>query len=153
MKQWIFAILVGSLATAGQAQDVVHSDTVEPIPGPEEVFTGRAEILPLTSPTAPGQAGVAVVTFQPGARSNWHTHPAGQTLYVTKGCGWVQEEGQPVQRICAGDAVYAKPGIRHWHGATDKEVMSHLAITETLNGKNVEWMEPVSDDQYSGPEQ
>lgn len=105
----------------------------------------------LTSPTAPGQAGTALVTFTPRARTYWHTHPAGQTLYVTDGCGWTQAEGEPVQRICAGDAVYVKPGVRHWHGATTTTSMTHLAITETYGGSNVEWMEPVTDARYTGP--
>jgi quercetin dioxygenase-like cupin family protein len=100
---------------------------------------------------APGQAGAALVSFQPGARTNWHTHPAGQILYVTEGCGWVQEQGSPVIRVCKGDAVHARPGAKHWHGATNRQGMSHLAVTETIDGKPVDWLEPVTASQYRGP--
>lgn len=159
--------LVATLATAGLAvtaapavaqdtsaaadQVVVDQAQVKVNPGPADFFTGKAWVRSLTSPTQPGQAGTALVTFEPGARSNWHTHPAGQTLYVTSGCGWTEAEGQAPQRICAGDMVYVKPGVRHWHGATASETMTHVAITESLDGKNVVWLEPVSDADYTGP--
>lgn len=155
MKPHIVALcLAGTmvgLAPAAHADEVVNPADVEVLTGPAATFTGKAYVRILTHATEPGQAGTALVTFEPGARSHWHTHPAGQTLYVTQGCGWTQEEGGPVRRICAGDTVYVKPGMRHWHGATAGETMTHLAITEVLNGKNVEWMEPVTDAQYQGP--
>ncbi|MCJ2185755.1 (R)-mandelonitrile lyase [Novosphingobium beihaiensis] len=158
MKKQIMALCLSltgglaGLAPSAYAGDPVNPADAKVIVGPAAVFTGKTYVRLLTRPTAPGQAGTALVTFEPGARSNWHTHPAGQTLYVTQGCGWTQEEGGPVQRICAGDMVYVKPGVRHWHGATASETMTHLAITEVLNGKNVEWMEPVSDAQFHGPD-
>jgi quercetin dioxygenase-like cupin family protein len=119
--------------------------------GPAANFTGNVTVRILTQPTPPGQAGTALVSFAPGARSNWHTHPAGQTLFVTDGCGWTQEEGGPVTRICKGDTVYVRPGVRHWHGATSTTSMSHLAISEAHDGKNVTWLEPVSNAAYHGP--
>jgi quercetin dioxygenase-like cupin family protein len=90
----------------------------------------------------------ASVTFEPGARSNWHTHPLGQTLIVTAGCGWTQCAGEPIVEIRAGDVIWCPPGHKHWHGATATTAMTHIAIQEALDGKNVEWMEAVSDAQY-----
>lgn len=144
------AVLSGS-SGAASAQTIVRSASVEAKSGPTASFTGRVTVRMLTNPTPPGQAGTALVTFSPGARSNWHTHPAGQTLYVTEGCGWTQEEGRAVARICQGDTIYVKPGVRHWHGATATTSMSHLAISETRDGKNVDWLEPVTDPQFRGP--
>ena len=97
---------------------------------------------------APARAGGAVVTFEPGARTAWHKHPLGQTLIVTSGCGWVQSEGSPKVEIRPGDVVWCPPGERHWHGATPTTAMTHIAIVEQLDGKSVEWMEKVSDEQY-----
>lgn len=152
IRRWmVAAALAAGLPSAGQTQTVVRSGSVEAKTGPASYFTGRVTVQMLTSPTSPGQAGTAMVSFSPGARSNWHTHPAGQTLYIATGCGWTQEDGGPVVRICRGDTVYVKPGVRHWHGATSTSAMSHLAISETLDGKNVNWLEPVSDAQFRGP--
>ena len=117
-------------------------------PGPAAYFTGTARIDPLTSPPEPARAATAYVTFEPGARSNWHTHPLGQTLIVTAGCGWTQCEGEPVAVIRAGDVIWCPPGHKHWHGATSTTAMTHLAVTEALDGKNVDWLEPVTDEQY-----
>lgn len=130
-------------------QPVTNANDVEASQGPSDYFTGTSWVRMLSRATEPGQAGTALVTFEPSARSNWHTHPAGQTLYVTSGCGLTQVEGGPVQRICAGDVVYSRPGIKHWHGANATESMSHLAITESLGGSAVTWLEPVTDAQYS----
>ncbi|PNU02288.1 hypothetical protein A8V01_10320 [Novosphingobium guangzhouense] len=130
---------------------VVESGKVEAQPAPAAFFTGKVSLKRLTSAVAPGQAGTALVMFEKGARSHWHVHPAGQTLYVTEGCGWTQEEGGRVHRICAGDVVYVAPGVRHWHGASSDSAMTHLAISEVLNGGNVDWAEAVDDDQYRGP--
>lgn len=146
----------GSGAALGQAAPapppgVVRSKTVSPKPGPAKYFTGKVTVAELVKPLAPGRAGTGLVTFQSGARSNWHTHPAGQTLYVTEGCGWTERAGGPVQRICKGDTVYVPAGQRHWHGATDRTTMTHLSITETVGGRNVDWAEPVSDVQFHGP--
>lgn len=116
--------------------------------GPAEWFTGSVRIDPLFQPVAPARAAAATVTFEPGARTAWHTHPLGQTLVVTAGKGWVQREGGPVEEILPGDVVWFPPGIRHWHGATATTGMTHVAIQEALDGKVVEWMEQVSDAQY-----
>ena len=120
-------------------------------PGPAQYFTGKVTVVELVKPEAPGRAGTGLVAFSAGARSNWHTHPAGQTLYVTDGCGWTQREGGAVARICKGDTVYVPAGVRHWHGATATTPMTHLSITETVGGRNVDWMEPVSTAQFHGP--
>jgi quercetin dioxygenase-like cupin family protein len=116
--------------------------------GPAEWFTGTVRIDPLFSSPEPARAAGNLVTFEPGARTAWHTHPLGQTLIVTAGCGWVQREGGPVEEIRPGDVVWFEPGERHWHGATAATAMSHIAIQEALNGSPVTWMEKVSDEQY-----
>jgi len=120
--------------------------------GPEAWFTGAVRIDPLNSPPAPARAASAYVTFEPGARSAWHTHPLGQTLIVTAGCGWTQCEGEPIVEIRAGDVIWCPPGHKHWHGATPTTAMTHIAITEALDGKNVDWLEKVTDAEYlAGP--
>jgi len=116
--------------------------------GPEDWFTGAVRIDPLFQPNDARRAAAAVVTFEPGARTGWHTHPIGQTLIVTSGCGWVQREGGTVEEIYPGDIVWFEPNEKHWHGATAKTAMTHIAMQENLNGKVVEWMEKVSDEQY-----
>jgi quercetin dioxygenase-like cupin family protein len=116
--------------------------------GPAETFTGTVRVDPLFEAVAPGRAGGAMVTFEPGARTAWHTHPAGQTLVVLFGCGWVQEEGGPVEEMRPGDVVRIPSRARHWHGASPTTAVTHLAIQETLEGERVEWMEHVSDEQY-----
>jgi quercetin dioxygenase-like cupin family protein len=116
--------------------------------GSAEYFTGAVRIDPLLSPPEPARVAGALVTFEPGARTAWHTHPLGQTLIVTAGCGWAQREGWPVEEIRPGDVVWFPPGEKHWHGATATTGMSHIAIQEKLDGKTVEWMEHVSDEQY-----
>ena len=120
--------------------------------GPAETFTGVVRVDPLNDPPAPPRASCAHVTFEPGARTAWHTHPLGQTLIVTTGCGWVQREGGPVELIRPGDVVWFAPDEKHWHGATAKTAMSHIAIQESLDGSRVTWMEHVSDADYAaGP--
>ena len=120
--------------------------------GPADWFTGTVRIDPLFQPSEPARAGGAMVTFEPGARTAWHTHPLGQTLIVTAGCGWVQRDGGPIEEIRPGDVVWFPPGLKHWHGAAATTAMTHIAIQEALNGKVVEWMEKVADAQYSaGP--
>jgi quercetin dioxygenase-like cupin family protein len=116
--------------------------------GPADWFTGTVRIDPLFTAPDPALVGGALVTFEPGARTAWHTHPLGQTLIVTAGYGWVQREGGPVTDIRPGDVVWFPPGEKHWHGATPTTAMSHIAIQERLNGSVVDWMEQVSDDQY-----
>ncbi|MDB6147262.1 MAG: hypothetical protein JWO45_926 [Spartobacteria bacterium] len=116
--------------------------------GPSDWFTGTVRIDQLFSTTAPARVAGASVTFEPGARTAWHTHPLGQTLIVTAGCGWVQREGGPVEEIRPGDVVWFPPGEKHWHGATPTTAMTHIAIQENLNEKVVDWMEHVTDQQY-----
>ena len=118
--------------------------------GPVDWFTGTVRIDPLFSPEPPARVNGALVTFEPGARTAWHTHPLGQTLVVMTGCGWVQRQGGPVEEIRPGDVVWFEPGEKHWHGATATTAMAHIAIQEKLDGKNVDWMEKVNDEQYSG---
>jgi quercetin dioxygenase-like cupin family protein len=117
--------------------------------GPSEWFTGTVRIDPLFQAPAPAHVRCASVTFEPGARTAWHTHPLGQTLIVTAGCGWVQHDRGPVDEIHPGDVVWFPPGEKHWHGATAMTAMTHIAIQEQLDGKTVEWMEKVSDEEYS----
>ena len=116
--------------------------------GPGEWFTGAVRVDPLFQPNDARRAAAALVTFEPGARTAWHTHPLGQTLIVTSGIGWVQREGGRVEEIYPGDIVWFEPNEKHWHGATAANGMTHIAIQESLNGKVVEWMEKVSDEQY-----
>jgi quercetin dioxygenase-like cupin family protein len=116
--------------------------------GPTEWFTGAVRIDPLFDAPAPGRMGGAAVTFEPGARTAWHTHPLGQTLIVTAGCGWARRWGGPVAEIRPGDVIWFAPGEKHWHGATATTAMTHLAIQEKLDGKAVEWLEKVADDDY-----
>jgi quercetin dioxygenase-like cupin family protein len=116
--------------------------------GPAEYFTGVVRIDPLVSPPEPSRVSMALVTFEPGARTAWHTHPFGQSLIVTTGCGWVQREGENKMEIHPGDTVYISPGEKHWHGATSTTSMSHIAIQEKLNGSPVDWLEQVTDAQY-----
>jgi quercetin dioxygenase-like cupin family protein len=118
--------------------------------GPAEYFTGAVRIDPLNNPPEPARVAMALVTFEPGARTAWHTHPLGQTLIVTAGCGWAQREGGAREEIKPGDVVYFEPGEKHWHGATETTAMSHIAIQEKLNGSPVNWMEQVTDIQYNG---
>jgi len=116
--------------------------------GPAECFTGTVRIDPLFQPPEPPRALGVSVTFEPGARTAWHTHPLGQTLIVTAGCGLVQSRGGPIRKIRPGDVVWCPPGEKHWHGATATTAMTHIAIVERLDGKAVDWMEKVTDEQY-----
>ena len=118
--------------------------------GPAEYFTGSVRVDPLFPATAPSRMSGGLVTFEPGARSAWHTHPVGQTLIITSGLGWVQQWGGPKQEVRSGDVVWFPPGIKHWHGASATTAMTHIAIQEAVDGKNVDWLEQVSDEQYRG---
>jgi quercetin dioxygenase-like cupin family protein len=118
--------------------------------GSAEYFTGSVRIDSRFQGKAPARVGGALVTFEPGARTAWHTHPLGQTLIVTSGWGWVQVEGAAKEEIRPGDIVLFAPGEKHWHGATDTTAMTHIAIAEALDGKTVDWMEHVSNEQYRG---
>ena len=118
--------------------------------GPAEWFTGTVRIDPLFGAKEPARAGGASVTFEPGARTAWHTHPLGQTLIVTAGCGRAQRKDGPVEEIRPGDVVRFEPGETHWHGASPSTAMTHIAIQEQLDGKAVDWLEKVTDEQYQG---
>ena len=121
--------------------------------GPSDYFTGDVRIDPIVQAPEPSRVTGASVTFEPGARTAWHTHPLGQTLIVTSGVGWTQCEGEPIEEIRAGDVIWCPPGHKHWHGATPTTSMTHIAIQEMLDGKVVDWLEKVTDEQYlAGPE-
>jgi quercetin dioxygenase-like cupin family protein len=130
--------------------DIVRSGSQPSGKGPAEYFTGAVRIDPLFRPTAPARAVGVSVTFEPGARTAWHTHPLGQTLIVTAGGGLVQRWGGPVEPIRPGDVVWFPPGEKHWHGAAPTTAMTHIAVVEELDGKTADWLEPVSDEQYRG---
>lgn len=149
------AVAVAAAASAGAAQvtqeqpmEIQRVGTKPSGNGPPDWFTGTVRIDPLFDRPEPSRVNGASVTFEPGARTAWHTHPLGQTLIVTSGCGWVQREGGPVEEIRPGDVVWFPPGVKHWHGATATTAMSHIAIQEKLNGSPVTWMEKVTDEQY-----
>jgi len=127
---------------------IKRSGAEPPRKGPAEWFTGIVRIDPLFQPPAPARANGAMVTFEPGARTAWHTHPLGQTLLIVSGLGWVQREGGPVEEVRPGDVVWFPPGLKHWHGASPTNAMAHIAIQESVEGKNVDWMEHVADEQY-----
>jgi len=133
---------------SSQAIKITRSGSQPSRQGPPENFTGTVRVDPLFNANPPSRASGGRVTFEPGARAAWHTHPLGQTLIVTAGSGWVQQWGGPIREIREGDVVWIPPGQKHWHGATATTAMTHIAIQEWLDGKNVEWMEKVSDEQY-----
>jgi len=127
---------------------IIRSGSQPSTTGNPDWFTGTVRVDPLFAAEPPSQVAGAHVTFEPGARTNWHTHPLGQTLTVTFGRGWVQREGEPVAEIRAGDVVRFAPDERHWHGASADSAMSHIAIQESVNGSAMTWLEPVSDADY-----
>ena len=129
--------------------EIKRNGTQASVKGPADWFTGTVRIDPLfLKADDPARATGASVTFEPGARTAWHTHPLGLTLIVTAGCGLVQRKGGPIEEIRPGDVVWFTPGEKHWHGASPSTSMTHIAIQETLDGKSVDWMEHVSDEQY-----
>ena len=130
--------------------DIKRSGSQASGKGPADWFTGAVRIDPLFKASEPARVVGASVTFEPGARTAWHTHPLGQTLIVTAGCGLAQREGGLIEQICPGDVVWFPPGEKHWHGATATTAMTHIAIQEALDGKTVDWMEKVSEEQYQG---
>ena len=131
--------------------EIIRNGSQPSVKGPSDWFTGKVRIDPLFQPNDARRAGAATVTFEPGARTAWHTHPLGQTLIVTAGCGRVRREGGPVEEIRPGDVVWFPPGEKHWHGAAPSTAMTHIAIQEQLDGKPVDWLEQVSDEQYQAP--
>ena len=116
--------------------------------GSADYFTGSVRVDPLFQAPAPARVTGGSVTFEPGARSAWHTHPLGQTLIITAGLGWGQREDGPIEEVRPGDVIWFPPGLKHWHGATPTTAMTHIAIQETLGDKNVDWLEKVNDEQY-----
>jgi quercetin dioxygenase-like cupin family protein len=130
--------------------EIKRIGTQPSVTGPADWFTGVVRIDPLLNAPDPALVTLGCVTFEPGARTAWHTHPLGQTLIVTAGCGWAQREGSAVEEIHPGDVVWFAPAEKHWHGATATTAMTHIAIQERLDGKVVDWLEHVSDEQYSG---
>lgn len=146
------ALALGSAAavaqTNGGVEGIVRADARPATQGSPKFFTGRATVRPIVDADQMGRTSIGEVVFQPGARSNWHTHPGGQALYVKAGCGLTQREGGPVVRICEGDTAFVPAGVRHWHGATATTAMTQFTTTESVDGKNVNWMEPVTDAQY-----
>jgi 4-carboxymuconolactone decarboxylase len=148
----LFAIIgLLALATVARAQDVTiaRAGSQPAQPGPAENFTGTVRVERLFGAIAPGRATGGLVHFEAGARTVWHTHPLGQTLIVTAGIGRVQQFGGPIQEIRKGDTVRIPANVKHWHGASPKSGMSHIAITEQLDGKAVDWLEKVSDTDYN----
>lgn len=132
----------------GKSQIILRAGSQPSAKGSVEYFTGNVRIDPLFPANDSTHVSGGSVTFESGARSAWHTHPAGQHLIVTSGVGWTQEWGGPIVEVRAGDVIWCPPGVKHWHGATPTTAMAHIAITGMQNGKNVEWMEKVSDEQY-----
>lgn len=128
--------------------EIMRNGSQPSTPGPADYFTGSVRIDPLFQPHGQARAAGASVTFEPGARTAWHTHPLGQTLIVTAGSGWVQRECGPIEDIRPGDVIWFPPGEKHWHGATATTAMTHIALQEALDGKAVDWLEQVSDEQY-----
>jgi quercetin dioxygenase-like cupin family protein len=154
MSLMLFA-LVASKAQTSEAQSstpssikISRNDSLESKKASAEYFTGAVKVQELFPADDPSRTSGGKVTFEPGARSAWHTHPLGQILIVTDGTGWVQQWGGTIQEIRKGDVVRIPAGVKHWHGATPTTAMTHIAIQEQLNGKAVEWMEKVSDEQY-----
>jgi quercetin dioxygenase-like cupin family protein len=133
---------------ASSAPRITRVSSQPSIRGSGDYFTGSMRVDPLFPATAPSRTSGGSVTFEPGARTAWHTHPLGQTLVVTAGLGWMQQWGGPVEEIRPGDVVWIPPGVKHWHGATPTTGMTHIAITDHLDGRVAEWMEKVTDDQY-----
>ena len=140
--------LVGAAPAYAQAMEISPNGSRPSAKGAAEYFTGSVIVDPLFGANDNMHSTGGHVTFEPGARSAWHTHPAGQILIVTSGTGWVQEEGGEKREIKPGDVIWTPPGVKHWHGATATNSMSHIAITNMGGGKNVEWMEHVTDEQY-----
>jgi len=136
--------------TPPTGQLIANISNQPPIEGPAQYFTGKATINPLYNLTDPSRS-VAYVTFEPSARSAWHTHPKGQLLIVTEGTGLTQEWGSKIHTIKEGDVIWCPPGIKHWHGAAPNSAMTHISIVEAVNGKNVKWLEKVTDQQYQTP--
>jgi quercetin dioxygenase-like cupin family protein len=151
MKMKLLATTIMSLSLLAQSITISRSGSQPSTQGNAQYFTGSVRVDPLFSAAEPSRVSGARVSFEPGARTAWHTHPLGQTLIVTAGTGWVQQLGGSVQEMREGDVVRIPPGQKHWHGATATTRMSHIALQEEQNGKVVDWMEKVSDGDYRRP--
>lgn len=150
----VMALAGAAVSAASETADgkttmqITKAGTQPSRPGPADWFTGAVRIDPLFQAPEPARVSGGHVTFEPGARTAWHTHPLGQTLIIASGLGWVQREGGPVEEVRTGDVVWFPPGVKHWHGASPTTAMTHIAIQEALGGKNVDWLEKVSERQY-----
>jgi quercetin dioxygenase-like cupin family protein len=133
-----------------QKMQIVNPESQTSTPGPAEYFTGTVKVTPLVKGEEPSCLTCASVGFEKGARSAWHTHPRGQLLIVTEGFGLIQQWGEPIRKIQKGDVIWTPPGVKHWHGASAESAMTHTAINENQNGKVVDWMEKVTDEEYRG---
>ncbi|MES2760050.1 MAG: cupin domain-containing protein [Pseudomonadota bacterium] len=142
------SLIAGAYAQTSPGMSIARAGTQASSKGPLATFTGAVRVDPLFQGKAPARAAGAYVTFEPGARSAWHSHPLGQTIVVTAGVGRVQQWGAAVEEIRPGDVVWTPPGVKHWHGAAPAVAMTHIAVQESVDGKTVEWMEKVSDEQY-----
>lgn len=154
MKMLSTAAMILSMASASTFADdkirILHPGNTKSAQGPASNFTGQVRIDSLFQADAPAKLGGGFVTFEPGSRTNWHTHPLGQTLIVTQGVGYIQEWNKPAQLIKTGDIVQIAPGVKHWHGAAPEIGMTHIALAEAENGQAADWLEPVTDEQYPG---
>lgn len=136
-------------STGAKRMEITRKADMKTVDGPAEYFAGKVTITGQFQRPDPSRVSGAIVRFEPGARTAWHTHPLGQTLIVTEGVGWTQVEGGPILEFYAGDVLWCPPEHKHWHGATPHEAMTHIALQESLNGSPVTWMEHVSDEEYS----
>lgn len=143
------ALVLAASAAFAQSVEITHTEDRAGMIGSEEFFTGTVYVAPVFRPVM-NDVSAGEVTFLPGARSNWHTHPAGQMLVVTQGTGWTQERGQAKQVMQAGDVVWCPPGVEHWHGATDRTAVTHYAIQGNVDGSAVTWGKHVTDEEYGG---
>jgi quercetin dioxygenase-like cupin family protein len=143
-----FSLYKATPAGADEAMEISPDESRPATQGSADTFTGQVSVKPLFNPNALRTTSAAEVTFTPCARTAWHTHPAGQTLIVTTGTGWIQRWGGQKQSIKPGDVVWTPPGVKHWHGATDSSAMTHIAIQDSVDGRPVDWLEHVTDEQY-----
>jgi quercetin dioxygenase-like cupin family protein len=145
-----FSMYNATPAGADEPMEISPDESRPATTGPADTFTGQVSVKPLFNPNAVRTTGSAEVTFTPSARTAWHTHPAGQTLIVTTGSGWIQQWGGPKLSIKPGDVIWTPPGVKHWHGANDTTTMTHIAIQDSVDGTPVDWLEHVTDEQYRG---
>jgi quercetin dioxygenase-like cupin family protein len=143
-----FGMFNATPAGADEPMEISPDESRPAGPGSADTFTGQVSVKPLFNPNAVRNTGSAEVAFTPSARTAWHTHPAGQTLIVTTGTGWIQQWGGQKQSIKPGDVIWTPPGVKHWHGATDTTTMTHIAIQDSVDGRPVDWLEHVTDEQY-----